>query len=216
MTSYPINLNLSGQQVLIVGGGQVANRKLQRLLATSAQIKLVSPQVIPPITEEIDQVEYYQRKFQPQDLTDCLLVIAATDKPQVNSQIGQLANRRDILANIVDNPQLSNFTLPGVVRQGDLLLTVATGGHLPALTKQLKDRLANEFGSEYQEFLDLMAQIRPVVLAIVEQETTRRRIFRKLADRELISLLGEDKPEALARIKELLPRQVGEEISCEL
>ncbi|MBM7557108.1 precorrin-2 dehydrogenase/sirohydrochlorin ferrochelatase family protein [Halanaerobacter jeridensis] len=213
MEQYPINLDLKNKKVLIVGGGKVASRKLKRLLTTAAEIKLVSPCLTDSIAAQKDKIDYYQRKFVIKDLTDCFLVIVATNKPEVNKRIGQLALERNILANIVDNPELSTFTLPGLVKRGDLLLTVATGGNLPALSKQIVQKLASEFGNEYEDFLVLMSEIRPVVLNKIEDEQKRRTIFRKLADDKIINLLGKQKEKGLAEIKKILPQSILKELN---
>ncbi|MGM0370406.1 MAG: precorrin-2 dehydrogenase/sirohydrochlorin ferrochelatase family protein [Bacillota bacterium] len=213
MEQYPINLDLKNKKVLIVGGGKVASRKLKRLLTTSAEIKLVSPCLNDSVAVQKDKIDYYQRKFVIEDLMDCFLVIAATNKSKVNKKIGELALERNILANIVDDPELSTFTLPGVVKRGDLLLTVATGGNLPALSKQIVQKLATEFGNEYKDFLVLMSEIRPVVLNKIEDKKERRAIFRKLADDKIINLLGEQKEKGVAKIKRILPQSILKEVN---
>ncbi|GAB6098515.1 bifunctional precorrin-2 dehydrogenase/sirohydrochlorin ferrochelatase [Halanaerocella petrolearia] len=206
MKSYPINLDLADKEVLVVGGGKVAYRKLKRLVDAETYITLVSPQISNNINKLIskEEIEFLPRKFKRQDIEGKFLIIAATDKKEINQEIGQLAIQKDKLVNVVDNVELSNFTLPATIEQGDLLLTVATGGNLPALSRVIRQKLEVDFGSEFACFLKLMSQIRPVVLEELAQEEMRRKVFRQLADLELINLLTEDRETAIKRIEEIL------------
>ncbi|MCK8815860.1 bifunctional precorrin-2 dehydrogenase/sirohydrochlorin ferrochelatase [Natroniella sulfidigena] len=214
MELYPVNLRLKNQKVLIVGGGKVAYRKLKRLVTTEAKIELVSPKVIDPVKELIKQEEinYKQREFLELDLESSFLVIAATDQSGLNQRIAQLAEQEGILANVIDNLELSTCTLPAVVERGDLLITIATNGSLPALSRQLRLKLEEEFGPEFAFFLELLAEIRPLVIDKIDQEEQRREIFRRLADLELIEQLGVDRSVGIEEIKQILPEQVINEL----
>ncbi|WP_408954925.1 bifunctional precorrin-2 dehydrogenase/sirohydrochlorin ferrochelatase [Natroniella sp. ANB-PHB2] len=214
MELYPVNLRLKDKKVLVVGGGKVAFRKLKRLVNTEAKIELVSPQVIEPVKELIieEEINYKEREFLELDLGGSFLVIAATDQSRLNQEIAQLAERERILVNVIDNLELSTCTLPAVVKRGDLLITIATGGSLPALSRQLRVKLEEEFGTEFNFFLQLLAEIRPIVIDKIDQEEKRRQIFRKLANLELIEQLGIDRLAVIEEVKRILPEQVVAEL----
>ncbi len=206
MTSYPVNLELTDRQVLVVGGGRVARRKVERLLAAGAEVQVISPELIEPLAELAANgaIDYSRREFKAEDLAKQLLVIAATDQPEVNQRVGKLARANEQLVNVVDDKQLSNFTLPAVVKQGDLLLTAATGGNLPALAKLIRQRLEQEFGSEFKYFLKLMNQLRPIIKEKIDDEQQRRQVFRRLADWNLIKLWGTDRKAGIDKAANIL------------
>ena len=215
MNPYPINLKLKGKQVVVVGGGKVAYRKLKRLLSTKAKIDLISPQLKSKTDQLIisNRINYKERKFLPHDIEDAFLVIAATDNKEVNHKIAQLASEKNILVNVVDNLELSTFTVPAKISQGDLLLTVATGGNLPALSRVIKERLISQFGTEFDLFLELMGQIRPLILNQIEAEERRKKIFRDLADLELIDLLRKDWKSGIKKLKDRLPVEIADKLN---
>ncbi|MDI3548207.1 MAG: precorrin-2 dehydrogenase [Halanaerobiales bacterium] len=211
MNPYPVNIDLTDRQVLVVGGGKVAWRKLKRLLRAGARITLVSPRVINRVAGLInsENITYCKRKFVPDDIKGCFMVIAATNDKQINKQIGELALAENKLVNVVDDAQLSNFTLPAIVERGDLLITIATGGNSPALAKEIRKKLEEYFGEEYANFLQVMGQLRPVIIDKVVAEEERREVFRKLANLELLALLAADKNAGIDKIKEVLQTELG-------
>ncbi|PRX29867.1 precorrin-2 dehydrogenase/sirohydrochlorin ferrochelatase [Orenia metallireducens] len=210
MSCYPINLKLSGKRVLIVGGGKVAYRKAKRLLEAKAEITLVSPTVIDELKYFVlaNNIKYYQREFKKEDMLDTCITFAVTDNRRVNSLIASLADKHNLLVNVADSLEESTFTLPALIKQGDLLLTVATGGNLPALSKRIREELENSFGEEFKVFLELMKILRPIIIDNIDDEKQRRKIFRELADLELIRLLAEDKDEFLEKLNKSLPAKV--------
>jgi precorrin-2 dehydrogenase/sirohydrochlorin ferrochelatase len=188
---YPINLNLNGKKVLIVGGGKVALRKFKRLLLTKAQIIIVSPEFNPGfktyITHDLEQCRFIKRKFEEKDLIGQFLIFAATDNSKLNQRIALLARGKNILVNIIDNADLSDFTVPAALSRGALLLTASTGSNLPALSKKIKEQLEQEFGLEYQILLELMKEKRDQIIAEIDEISVRRKIFKKLASDQFLN-----------------------------
>ena len=209
MNYYPVNLDLQDLKVLVVGGGEVAARKVKRLLLTEANITIVSPEINDQIKQFIanNKIKYFKRKFIPSDLEGVFLVIAATNCPDTNSNIGHLANKKNKLVNIVDNRQLSNLILPSVVNRGDLLITIATGGNAPALSKEIRKKLEMEFGSEYEDFLRIMGSLRKEIKNKVKSQKRRRNIFDRLADLEIISKFKKSRETGLDYIQEILKKE---------
>lgn len=187
---YPINLNLENRNVLIVGGGKVALRKLKQVFLTTAKIKIVSPEFNPAFEEyfnlKSEKLLFKKRKFKAEDLTAQFLVLVATDNTKLNREIAFLAHQNNILANIADNAQISDFTVPAVVKRGELLLTVSSGGNLPALSKNIKEKLERKFGIEYQLLLEFLSKKRPQIIKEVKRISLRKRIFRKLASDQFL------------------------------
>ncbi len=153
---YPVNLVLDGRSCLVVGGGRVALRKVEGLLACGGRVTVVAPSIVPGL-RRLPGVALVEREWQPSDLDGTWLVIAATDDPAVNGAVYAEGERRGVWVNGADDPANCSFTLPSVVRRGDLQVTVSTGGRSPALATWLRRRLEGEIGPEYAVLLDLLA-----------------------------------------------------------
>ncbi len=156
---YPVNLVLDGRRCLVVGGGRVALRKVEGLLACGARVTVVAPRVDPAL-RGLPGVVVAERPWQADDMAGMWLVIAATDDPSVNRAVFDEGQRRGVWVNGADDPANCSFTLPSVVRRGDLQVTVSTGGRSPALATWLRRRLEGEIGPEYAVLLDLLASER--------------------------------------------------------
>jgi precorrin-2 dehydrogenase/sirohydrochlorin ferrochelatase len=156
MTQYPVNLVLDGRPCLVVGGGKVALRKVEGLLACGGRVTVVAPRINPDL-RALDGVVIDERPWRPDDMDGMWLVIAATDDPSVNRAVYDAGQRAGVWVNGADDPANCSFTLPSVVRRGDLQVTVSTGGRSPALSTWLRRRLEGEIGPEYAVLLDLLA-----------------------------------------------------------
>jgi precorrin-2 dehydrogenase/sirohydrochlorin ferrochelatase len=153
---YPVNLVLDGRPCLVVGGGQIALRKVQGLVACDGRVTVVAPRIVDEL-RILDGVTCEERAWRPEDMDGMWLVIAATDDPAVNRAVYEAGERAGIWVNGADDPANCSFTLPSVVRRGDLQVTVSTGGRSPALSTWLRRRLEGEIGPEYAVLLDLLA-----------------------------------------------------------
>jgi len=151
-----VNLELEGRPCLVIGGGKVAVRKVDGLLACGARVRVVAPRLDPGLADR-PGVTCEQRPWGPGDLAGVWLVIAATDDPEVNRAVYQAGERAGIWVNGADDPANCSFTLPSVVRRGDLQVAVSTGGRSPALASWLRRRIEAEIGPEYKVLLDLLA-----------------------------------------------------------
>jgi siroheme synthase-like protein len=164
---YPVNLLVEGRRCLVVGGGRIAARKVEALLDAGAAVHVVAPELGEEIREWRDagRLTAAQRVFEPADLDGVWLATAATSDAAVNRAVFEAGETRGTWVNAADDPDHCSFTLMSVVRQGDLVLTVGTGGRSPALAAWLKDRLAAEFGPEYAVACDLLSEAREALRA---------------------------------------------------
>jgi precorrin-2 dehydrogenase len=153
---YPVNLVLDGRRCLVVGGGHIALRKVEGLVACGGRVTVVAPQIVGEL-RGLPGVTCEERVWRPADMEAMWLVIAATDDPAVNRAVYQAGEAAGIWVNGADDPANCSFTLPSVVRRGDLQVTVSTGGRSPALATWLRRRLEGEIGPEYAVLLDLLA-----------------------------------------------------------
>ena len=182
MSYYPICLDITGRHCIVIGGGRVAARKAQGLLAHGARVTVISPDLDAElmVLEQDGRLAWRARPYQAGDLADAFLVIAATDDAEVQERIHAEAEANNVLLNVADVPKWCNFILPATVRRGDFCLSVSTGGKSPALAKQLRQELEQQFGEEYATLLTVLGALRPLVLAQGRPHTDNKIVFERL------------------------------------
>lgn len=195
MKFYPVYLDLRERPCLIVGGGRVAERKALSLLETGADVRIVSPTLTPKLQElcRSGKISHTAKLFEDKDITGAFLVIAATDFPGVNSGIGKLCRKKQVLVNVAAPPEESSFIVPSVLERGDLVIAVSTSGSSPALARKIREELQNCYGPEYDLFLQKMALLRDRLMEEVPDEPARRRIFEAVVDSDVLGLLKQGK-----------------------
>lgn len=148
MRYYPLNLNIEGQKCVVIGGGRVAERKVNALLAFGAEVQVVSPDLTEGLQRLVDEgkVTYQQRRYAPEVLAGAFLAFAATSARGVNAQVARDARALGILVNVADSAAECTFILPAILERDELLIAVSTGGRSPALAKRVRDRLAELWG----------------------------------------------------------------------
>ena len=157
-TYYPVYIQLREQPCVVIGGGKIAEGKVEGLLAAAgAKVTVISPDLTSHLHElvEQNQITYIARTYQPGDLTGAFMVICATDQAEINHQVWQEASANRQLVNVVDDTPRCNFIAPAILRKGDLTIAISTSGKAPALAVRLKERLQSELGPEYERFLEL-------------------------------------------------------------
>ena len=182
---YPIFLNLQGKRCLVVGGGEVASRKVQGLLEAGAVVVVVSPTLTEPLLALAQQgaIQHDARPFQDNDVAGCALVIGATNQPAVNEAVSQAARQRGIWVNIVDTPAACDFIAPAIVRRGALQIAISTSGNSPTLAQRIRAQLEQTYGPEYAELIAWLGE---------ERERIRRRIIDPAARKAYYARLVED------------------------
>ncbi|OGO16751.1 MAG: hypothetical protein A2Z15_04980 [Chloroflexi bacterium RBG_16_50_11] len=159
---YPVFLNLTGRKCAVVGGGQVALRKVNALLEAGADVKIISPDLCPELTvlAAAGKLTLEKRPFRPADLNGAFVAVAATDKNDVNLEVARQARRKGILVNVVDDPGNSDFIAPSCLKRGDVTIAVSTAGRSPALARKIRMKLERDFGNEYAVLAQLIAGVR--------------------------------------------------------
>ena len=182
MHYFSICLDLSGKICIVIGGGKVAERKVQGLLACGAGVTVISPELTEALRElaAAERINLIQRPYEDGDLLGAFLVIAATDEPQVQRKVHEEAARANLLLNVADVPELCNFILPATLRRGDLAVAVSTGGKSPALARRIRERLDEIFPSEYEEYVTLLGLLRPFILQRHLSHQENKKIFQSL------------------------------------
>ena len=157
---YMVNLVVEGREVLIVGGGEIASRKVEDLLAAKARVTLVAPRVCEKIEALADRIQLHRRPYQASDIGNSFVVIAATDDEELNAAVSRDCAARNVVVNVVDRPALCTFTVPATVHRGDLTIAIATNGRCPALASILREELEGSYGPGYGELVERFAQLR--------------------------------------------------------
>jgi precorrin-2 dehydrogenase/sirohydrochlorin ferrochelatase len=157
-----VNLVVAGRRCVVVGAGRIAARKIASLLEAGASVCVVAPEVGPEVRDWADrgQVALEERAFEAVDLDGAWLATTATGDPAVDHAVFAAGEARGVWVNSADDPANCSFTLMSVVRSGDLVVTVGTGGRSPALAAWLKARLQAELGPDYATLLEVLAAAR--------------------------------------------------------
>jgi len=173
MGPYPVVLDLGGRPVLVVGGGAVAERKVEGLRAAGASITVVSPRVSARLAKMADDgdIRVRRRSYRRSDLRGVAIVFAATDDRNVNAAVAADSRRRRIWVNAADDPDHCDFILPSVLRRGSLLVSVTTGGRSPALARIVREELERLLGSDYALLTELAGDVRRELRTRGEQAT---------------------------------------------
>ncbi len=208
MSYYPIFLNLSYKKALVVGGGLVAQRKVETLLEHGASTSVVSQKLTVRLKElaEEKKIQYLGPEFSEEYLDDMFLVIAATDDQELNHRVSLCAQERGLLVNAVDQPEDCNFIVPSIVRRGDLQVAISTSGKSPALARKLRQELEVQFGEEYEKLLSLMGSIREVVLSRGLSQDENKRIFKSIVESDILKAMAKKDRE---RIEKILKSALG-------
>jgi precorrin-2 dehydrogenase/sirohydrochlorin ferrochelatase len=175
---FPIFLNLTGKLVVVVGGGAVGARKLAAILESGAAVRLVDPR---PLANLSPQVQHIAEEYRAEHLDGAALVLACAP-PEVNLRVVADAGARGVWANVATSPECGDFALPAVVRRGEFVLAVGTGGAAPALARRVREKLEAEFDSAFAEWVRVLGEVRRTVLATVGDESRRRELLDGFAD----------------------------------
>ncbi len=208
---YPLFVDLRGSVIVVVGGGLVACRKIDPLLAAGAQVRVIAPDVNEEI-ETLTGIEIVRRDYTQGDLEGAMLVIAATDDMATNALVSSDARSLGIFCNVVDIPQLCSFIVPSVVEKGPIKIAISTGGVSPALSRKMRMVIGSLIGDEYATLALIMGKIRPLVLAQEGGHEDHKRVFDVLVNSELIDAIRAQDRELAEHI---LLEALGEHIDLE-
>lgn len=215
---YPIRVDLEGERVVVVGGGAVAERRVERLVDAGADVRVVAPEVTDRLEAQTQsgRIDWEDRPYREGDLRGARLVFAATDDPSVQSNVVAEATRREIPVDAVGRDAEGDVSVPAVAELGPIRLSVDTGGGSPALAGALRRHLESELDPGWARGADLLAEMRPVAVDAFAPDE-RRELFRALVDELPDALSGEATGAAAdaesvrdeARIREWIERAAG-------
>ncbi len=190
---FPISLRVDGHQCLVVGGGHIAERKINSLLRAGAMVRVVARDPSPMVQQLAGEetLELHVRAYSHSDLDGAFLVIVATDDAELNATVSEECRRRGLLVNVVDQPALCNFYVSAQIERGPVSISVSTGGTAPALAKHLRILLESVVGEEHGSLAELMGQLRPEVLFKYDKQPDRAAAWQRLLQSDILDWLRE-------------------------
>lgn len=188
---YPLFLDIKGRTCVVVGGGRVAERKVRGLVLSGAHVRVVSPRVTSRLEqlERKGRVEIRRKEFEEGDLEGAFLVFAATAKREVNEKVKTEAERRNILANVVDDPHLCDFHVPSIVRRRRVAMAISTGGASPLASKVMKRELEKRCAGLFSEYAEIMARFRRYLMSKIEDRRKRQEISRRIEKKSISQVI---------------------------
>jgi siroheme synthase-like protein len=210
---FPIYLNLTGKRVVVIGGGDVAERKVASLSGMGAEITLISPDVTAELLSlsKSNAISWQKRSYVRGDCAGATLVFSATDDPAISRAVWEEATTAGILINTADQPSMCDFIMPAVVRRGELAVAISTGGASPALAATLREKLSGMFGPEYEELVEILSHARPEIQRRFQDDRDRKALHYRILASNLIGLLKRQDREAAER----LLREIIEDFACQ-
>ena len=216
MNVYPVYLNkLHEKKTIIIGGNDEAERKVQELLEVGANITVISPVLTGDLRHLVEDgaFEWIPRWYNDNDLEGAFMVIVADFVNDINERVHREAESRGILVNVMDDIPHCNFTFGSMVRRGKLTISISSSGAAPTLAVRIREQFEQMFGGEYEPFLEFMQRLRKPMANHYPDFRTRRQLWYKLVDSDVIKLFREERyEEAAALSSAILGSQVVSEV----
>ena len=191
MDALPIFLKLRDTPALVVGGGSVAERKIDLLIRAGAKVTVVAPEIGSKVEALLNQqkLHWIEDRFQPAHLSRALIAIAATDNEDVNRSVSEAARQQNLPVNVVDQPDLCTFTVPSIVDRSPVIIAIGTGGASPVLARMLKARLETLIPAAYGRLAGIAREFRDQVKAALGSVDSRRGFWEKVFQGQVAELV---------------------------
>ncbi len=212
---YPLFADISGRRVLLVGGGNLATEKIDALLASEADVVVVSPEISEKLQQLVDEdkVTYHKRCYETGDVDGAWLVMVAVNNDPVHREIHAECVEKSILCNVVDVTELCIFQVPAICRQGPLSIAISTSGTSPAMAKRIKNELNEQFDPAYEVFLNALKDLRPHFKQKFADDLPKRsKIFECLVNSGAMDLIREGKHDEFDHLIQKYKNDCG--VSC--
>jgi uroporphyrin-III C-methyltransferase/precorrin-2 dehydrogenase/sirohydrochlorin ferrochelatase len=198
MQYFPVFFDLKGKRCLVVGGGDVAARKVSLLFRAGAEVLVISPELCESLQNRVanGEISHEARSFEDTDIDACGVIVAGTDDQAVNKRVSELAHAKCIPVNVVDQPALCSFIVPSIIDRSPVQVAVSTGGASPVLARLLRARLETMIPSAYGRLASLMNEFRDKVKSKLTDEGKRRRFWEDVAQGSIAELIFAGKEEA--------------------
>jgi uroporphyrin-III C-methyltransferase/precorrin-2 dehydrogenase/sirohydrochlorin ferrochelatase len=196
MRHFPLFLDLRDRLVVVVGGGTIAERKAALVAESGARLRIVAHSLTPALAalRDLGTLEHVAREFSVEDLDGARFVVAATDDRVVNRAVGVAAERRGVIANVVDDLEASTAILPAIVDRSPIIVAVSTGGAAPVLARRIRARLESTIDESLGRVAAFLAAWRGRIRAAIPDATARRRLYDRLLDGPVADLVRLGRP----------------------
>ena len=190
MDYFPLSFDLKQRPCLVVGGGEIARRKIDLILRAGAKITVVSPVLIEELESLRAQgiIDHLARKFEEQDLDGKYLVISATENTLVNERVSQLANQRQLPVNVVDSPDLSTVIFPAIIDRSPLLISVSSGGKAPVMVRKVRELLEATVPQHFARLAGYLGEVRSRMKQTYSDIDERRKVTENFVESGIASL----------------------------
>ena len=201
MKHLPLFFDIRQRPCLVVGGGEVAARKVEALLRAGAKVRVVSPQLCPKLSAHhaAGEIDYASQLFDAAQLDQCVLAVAATNDESINKQVSVLAQQRNIPVNVVDRPELCSFIFPSIIDRSPVTVAISTAGAAPVLARLLRAHLETLIPASYGRLAELAARFRPAVKQRLPKAIERRRFWEDTLQGPIAEMVYAGRDEAAAR-----------------
>ena len=198
MQYFPMFFNINNRPCVVVGGGEVAARKVALLQRAGANVTVISPQLSESLQRRLaaGEIAHKAKNFEPQDIEQCVLVVAATDDTEVNCKVSEIAQQKNLPVNVVDQPELCSFIVPSIIDRSPVQVAVSTGGASPVLARLLRARLETLIPTSYGRLASLMEEFRDKVKAHFSDGDKRRRFWETVIQGPIAEMVFAGKEEA--------------------
>jgi precorrin-2 dehydrogenase/sirohydrochlorin ferrochelatase len=187
MSVFPIFVKLEGRPTLVVGGGSLAEARVEQLLQAQARVELLAPKATERLADFActGQITWHQRRFQPEDVEGKRLVFAATGRRDVDREVSAVCRREGVLCNAIDDPQYCDFYAAAVVRRGDLQIAISTNGQSPGLAQRIRRELEARFDERWAERVGRLGSARRKILSAPPAGEKRKQLLDRLVSKTL-------------------------------
>lgn len=176
MGYFPFFIDIRDKQCIVIGGGTVALRKLEKLIPFEPRITVIAPEICEKITE-LDNIAIEKRSFEENDLDGAFMAVSATDNEELNARIFELCAGKNILVNTVDDKEKCGFIFPALVHENDVTIGITTSGRSPLYAKFLREKIEDLLDGFHPEASELLGRYRPFIKCIFGTEHKRREAF---------------------------------------
>ncbi|MDQ0203917.1 precorrin-2 dehydrogenase/sirohydrochlorin ferrochelatase family protein [Pectinatus haikarae] len=192
---YPVNLILDEKACVVVGGGEVAYRKIEGLLSAAAAVTVIAPDITEKLFSMYEKglFAWVKKSYEDGDIKGFFLAVCATDDEEINRRVAAEAKKEGILINVVDRLSLCDFAMPAVIRRGDLLVTSSTNGKSPAMAREIRRELEKFLDAGYAPFIEIMAGLRKEAMTVIPTFREREEFWRSTLDENILKMVREGK-----------------------
>jgi len=206
MDNFPIFLDIKDKPVLVIGGGDIAYRKIKLLIKSKPNIKVIAKNICSEILdlEEKFSIKIVKKQFHVDDIEFPIIIIAATNDKSLNKQIAKEGLRKKIPVNVVDQPSLCTFTMGSIVERGSLVVSISSSGKAPVLVRHLREKIEKLIPDSYKDLVDLAGKLREKVKKTIKIDNKRRIFWEKFFEIENINSILKNKKTLTTKFNSLL------------